>query len=425
MTEIVLRRQLLICFIVLITCCESIAQDTTYVMTAKQLRQYKKTLPPQKGRFYIIAAPSLGYTPTNGFIYGAAGTASLYLGEPSTTSISSAIVLLNYTTKKQLLFTARSSIYSQNNNWIFNGDWRYLNTSQPIYGFGTGPLSSKLASNGFEIADGVYSKPINEEQLLGYTQIRFYETIYKEVKEHLFLGLGYHLDIFKDFEDHLLDTTVTPPVITSIYYYNEKYGLSQISNTLSGISLNATFDTRDNQNNAYKGQYANVSFRFNTEFMGSNKNSSLLSFDYRKFLNLTKDHHNMLCFWGIGSFTTSGNMPALDLPAIGEDQYNRSGRGYKQGRFRGQKLVYGEIEYRRHLLGIKDIPDFFGLVVFANATTATNKDADINLFEYVNLGAGAGLRFMINQISRSSVCIDYAWGNYGSRGLYVKLNETF
>jgi outer membrane protein assembly factor BamA len=420
-----MRGLILTITIVLITVYISIAQDTTQVLFAKKLGQLQKTSPPKKGDFYFIAAPSLGYTPTNGFLFGAVSTASLYLGKPATTSISSAIVLLNYTTKKQLLFSARSSVFAQNNNWVFNGDWRYLDTSQPIYGLGTGPLSSKLASKGFEIADGVYSQPIEVEQPLGYTQIRFYETVLKEVRENLFLGLGYHLDIFNNFEDQLLDTTVVPPVITSNYYYNEHYGFSHKRNSVSGISLNAIFDTRDNQNNAYKGQYANVSFRVNPEFLGSDKNSSLLSLDYRKFLDLTKDHHNMLCFWGIGNFITSGNVPALNLPAIGEDQYNKSGRGYTQGRFRGQEMIYGEMEFRKHLFGFKEIPDFFGMVMFVNAITATNKDADINAFEYVNFGAGAGLRFMINQNSRSSICIDYSWGNYGSSGLYIKLNEAF
>jgi hypothetical protein len=32
----------------------------------------------------------------------------------------------------------------------------------------------------------------------------------------------------------------------------------------------------------------------------------------------------------------------LDLPAIGEDQYGKSGSGYTQGRFRGQEMIDGE-----------------------------------------------------------------------------------
>jgi len=254
----------------------AIAQDSVKVSTAKELRKLKRELPPQKGDLYILAAPTIGYNPTNGFMYGLGGSASFFLGEPVTTSISSALLNFSLTTKHQLLFTARSTFYAKNNGWILNGDWRYLETSQPTYGLGTGPSSSKLASNGFEIEDGVFSEPINDAQLMEYTQIRFYETVYKEIKKNFYLGLGYHLDVFTNIKDNLLDTTAVPPVITGYYAYNQKYGFSQQKNALSGISLNAIFDSRDNQNNAYKGQYANVTFRVNPEFLDSDKNSSIL-----------------------------------------------------------------------------------------------------------------------------------------------------
>ena len=55
----------------------------------------------------------------------------------------------------------------------------------------------------------------------------------------------------------------------------------------------------------------------------------------------------------------------MDLPALGEDQYNKSGRGYTVGRFRGPKLVYGEAEFRKHLVATKKNPDFLGMVVFS------------------------------------------------------------
>jgi hypothetical protein len=169
----------------------------------------------------------------------------------------------------------------------------------------------------------------------------------------------------------------------------------------------------------------NVSFHVYPEFLGSNKNSTVLYTEYRNFLDLTKDHKNMLCFWGIGNFLTSGTLPVLDLPALGEDQYGKSGRGYTVGRFRGQSLIYGEMEYRKHLLGTKNNPDFFGMVLFANALTASNRDADIGLFKYVNAAFGAGLRIMASKKARSNVGIDYGWGNYGSSGFYLKFNETF
>lgn len=399
------------------------AQDE--IRSRKELRREKRALPPEKGDIFIVGMPTIGYNPAFGFMYGAGATASIYFGDPKATGISSALAGISLTTKNQLIFTARSTIYTENNEWILNGDWRYLNSSLPTFGLGTGPASSKLASNGFEYEDNLFSKPIPGAQDMSYTLLRFYETVSKEVKSHLYLGLGYHLDIFKNIDDRLVDTSSVPPVITSNYAYNVKYGFNQYKNVLSGFSLNTSYDTRDNQNNSYKGQYANVSFHINPEFFGSNKKSTVLFLEYRKYYDLTNDHHNMLCFWGLGSFVISGTLPYMDLPALGEDQYGKSGRGYSQGRFRGQNLVYGEVEYRRHLLASKNNPDFLGMIVFANAVTASNKDAGTDLFKYINLAAGTGIRAMISKNARTNLGLDYGWGNYGSSGFYIKLNESF
>jgi hypothetical protein len=401
------------------------AQDTLVVGTRKDIRKQKQSMPPKKGDIFVVAVPTIAYNPTNGFMLGAGGSGSFFLGDPATTSISSSLVNLNLTTKKQFLFTARSSVFTENNNLVLIGDWRYLDTSQPTYGLGTGPMSEKLASNGFEYSDNQYSKPISDTALMLYKQIRIYETVYRKLKEHFYFGIGYHLDIFNNIQDNLLDTIADPPVLTGYYMYNNKYGFDQHQNTLSGISLNFLYDTRDNQNNTYKGAYINISYHINPEFLGSSQNSSALYLDYRKYFDLTKNHKNMLCFWGIGNFQISGNLPALDLPAIGEDQYGKSGRGYTTGRFRGQSLVYAEAELRKHITGTKSNPDLLGFVVFANAFTASNKDADIYLFKYINTGIGAGLRLMVSKKARSNLVIDYAWGNYGSSGFYLKFNETF
>ncbi len=391
----------------------------------KGIKLYKKPFPPVKGDLFILAMPIVSYNPSNGFMFGAGMASSLFLGDPPSTRISSVQASIMYTTKKQLLVNLKSTFITINNRWILNGDWRYMDTSQPTYGLGTGPASSKLASNGFEIGDDVYSAPINDAQMMSYKHIRFYETVSREVRDNLYLGLGYHLDIFTDVDDQLADTTADPPVITSYYAYNVSYGFEQDRNMLSGFSLNASYDSRDNQNCTYEGQYANVSFHINPEFLGSDMSSTVLYTEYRKYFDLTKNHRNMLCFWAIGNFLTSGVVPYTDLPALGEDQYNKSGRGYTVGRFRGQSLIYGEVEFRKHLWATTKRPDFLGMVVFLNAVTASNRDAEINLFNYVNTAGGVGIRIMASKNARTKLGIDYAWGNYGSSGFYLRMNETF
>jgi len=400
-------------------------QGEDVTIPVKKMRLYRKPLPPAQGDVFIIAMPVIGFNPTNGFMFGAGSSTSAFFGEPGSTCISSGLASFMYTTKKQLLLYLKTSFFTERNRWVFNGDWRYMDTSLPTYGVGTGPLSSKLASNGFEIGDGLFSAPINDAQMLTYKQIRFYETVSRQIKRDFFLGIGYHLDIFREIEDHLTDTTANPPVLTSYFAYNIKYGFKQEWNRLSGISLNASYDSRDNQNCPYKGQYASISFHMNPEFLGSDKSSTTLFTEYRKYFDLTGNHHNMLAFWGMGNFLISGIVPYTDLPALGEDQYNKSGRGYTVGRFRGKSLIYGEVEFRKHLAASRKNPDFLGMVVFFNAVTASNGPAGINLFDYVNIAGGTGLRFMVSKNARTKLGIDYAWGNYGSSGFYLRMNETF
>lgn len=66
-----------------------------------------------------------------------------------------------------------------------------------------------------------------------------------------------------------------------------------------------------------------------------------------------------------------------------------------------------------------------GAILYLNATTANGKANGINLFEYVEPGYGLGLRFNISQKARTNIGIDYGWGNYGTSGLFLRLNENF
>ena len=406
------------------------SQDST--KTKKQIRKEKKEAKkneaPHKGSFYITPLPVIGQNPAWGFMYGAAVSTSWFMGDPSTTNISSMLLGATLTSKKQFLGTLKGTVYFTDNHWKLDIDWRFLNTSQPTYGLGTGPQSAKPVGKGFEISEGVFSAPIPDEQLMTYNFLRFHQTVSKSFGKDFYLGLGYHFDYFSNMKDNMLDLDTTggkQPVITSYYAYNVKNNLNQEESRLSGVSLNASYDSRDNINSTYEGRYALISFRYNPEFLGSDLNSSTLWLEYRDYYALGNNHKNVFALWTFGNFKTSGTLPYMDLPALGYDQMSNSGRAYAQGRFRGQNLIYTEIEYRRILVGTKKNPDFFGMVIFVNATTASNKDGNIDLFQYIDPAAGLGLRFMLEKKSRTILAVDYAFGKYGASAFYLALNQAF
>jgi hypothetical protein len=372
----------------------------------------------------IIPLPVIAYNPTTAWMLGLAPGASWFMGDASNTSISSGLGSLIYTTKKQWILTAKTNVFLDGDSWNLMGDWRYFITSQPTYGIGTGPQSAKPVGQGIEYDDGLFSEPIPDAQMMEFNYFRFHETALKRIPDsRFFVGLGYHLDIHSDIKDNLLDLDAETPIITSHYGYQTLKEFSTENYTLSGISLNGLLDSRDNAVNPYSGRYAFVNLRINPKFLGSDKNSTLLWLEYRDYIHLNPERpRHLIGFWTYGWFVTSGDVPYMDLPAVGWDQFGRSGRAYTQGRFRSEDIVYGEIEYRFPLQKNKET---FGGVVFVNTTTGSNKMADINLFQHLDYAYGAGLRVMLNKKSRANLNLDFAWGKYGASGFYLGINEVF
>ncbi len=415
-----MKIKILMALTILFTVSSVFAQDTLQ----------EKQQGPKKGDVYFAPLPVIMVNPTVGFMYGVAASTSMFVGNPEDTRMSTSLGSITYTTKKQFMFTFKTNVYMPKEKWILLGDWRYFDTSQPTFGLGTGPQSKKLAGEGYEYQDGMFSEPIEDAQLMEFKYLRFHETAMRRVVPNIYAGLGYHLDIHSDINDNLLDLDTTggaQPVLTSHYGYCKAYDFDPEGYTLSGVSLNLMYDSRDNAAAPYKGRYALITYRYNPTFLGSSQSSSSLWLEYRDYFSLSKKPQpsHMLAFWVYGNFQTSGRLPYLDLPALGWDQFGRSGRAYTQGRFRGENLVYSEVEYRAHIWGSKKNPDLMGAVAFVNVTTASNQGANIDLFQYMNLGYGLGLRIMMSKVSRTNITLDYAWGAYGAQGLFLNVNETF
>jgi hypothetical protein len=380
---------------------------------------------PKAGKLYFIPGPSFGVNPVYGVMLGVGATASYYFGDPKTTRASNILFNFSVTTTGQLINTYRSFVYTKDDDWILIGDWRYLNAAEPTFGLGTGPSSAKLVTSGqdFVYDDNIYRGPDSASQLLTFEQLRFYETVFKRIYPSTYLGLGYHLDVHADIHDNLLD--LENDIVTSHYAYSKLMGFDPTQAFTSGISLNALYDSRDSPIGTRSGLYGLVSFRVNAATLGSSKDSSTLALEYRQFFDLSPkaSGRDVFAIWAYGNFTTSGALPYLDLPATSYDQFGKSGRGYVQGRFRGEHFVYTELEYRRKLFDLGPIP--VRGVVFLNFQTAGVSQDGVKLFEYIEPAGGGGLRFTLQKPTRLSIAIDYGVGNYDSSAFYIRMNDTF
>jgi outer membrane protein assembly factor BamA len=181
-------------------------------------------------------------------------------------------------------------------------------------------------------------------------------------------------------------------------------------------------DTRDSAINARRGWLASASYRtFVKGFLGGDSTWQELYLDGRTYRPLGTIRRQTLAFWFWADLVTGGVAPYLDLPATGMDKYGRSGRGYAEGRFRGERLIYGEVEYRATLTR----NGFMGMVAFLNTTSLANRASGEQLFDNFATGAGAGFRLLLNKRSKTNLCVDFGWGRAGSRGFYLSVQEAF
>lgn len=366
--------------------------------------------------FKFVPLPAIGSNPANGWLFGLAPSATWYMGNPANTKLSNFVGNFLYTTKKQWIFSSRSNIFLDQNKWILVGDWRYFITSQPTYGLGSGTPNDWVENpNQPGVSWG--------EQQMDFSLIRFYESVLRRIGDSKFyLGMGYHLDIHSKVESFIQDE-IDPALAFSHDVYNLEKGFDLEKYTLSGITLNAIMENRDIAVSPYEKNFALLSYKINPTFLGSDQNSSLLLLDYRHYFNLSETRkRHLIALWGFGNFLASGDVPYMNLPSIGWDMFGRTGRGYAQGRFRGESMVYSEAEYRFPLQRNKET---FGGTVFVNAASFNSKTTGEKIMEQVNPGYGIGFRVMINKENRTTIAADYAFGQKGNSGFYLNVNESF
>lgn len=364
--------------------------------------------------------PVIGYEPANGFIFGSGLSLTSILGDAINTHISSGLFNFVLTSKKQIIFNFRSNIYSKNDDWILQGDWRFLLFNQTTYGLGI--YNTEFDKFDFNINGlGADKKNIPEEEPMRFNYFRFNESVNRKIAKSLYVGFGINIDVHTKIRDKLLDIKNNSK-ITNHYYYSTKNGFNHIKYSTNGLLMNVIYDSRDNTINTFKGQYAQLSLRSNLIFLGSSAKSTTLFYDFRKYFLLSSDvRGHVLAFWTWGQFLMSGKLPYLALPSITWDTYNRSGRGYVQGRFRGENMVYMESEYRFPL----SKSGLLGGVLFVNVTTASCSSSNQHLFSSVAPGYGTGIRIKLDKQTRTNLIMDVGFGKFHSGGVYFNLQETF
>jgi|SoiMethySBSTD1v2_1073268.scaffolds.fasta_scaffold39216_3 hypothetical protein len=407
-------------------------QDATDLFVAIGLSE-PSAAPPQAFRPFLSILPVIGSNPTQGVLAGVAVIMGIYLGDPKTTTISNVSANILYTTKNQFLSGINSVLMLEHNEWQLQGDWRFLIFNQDTFGLGTGetPISTGFKpSTGFTLNGFGTTAAVQGAQPMDLNLLRIRENFLKKAwLDAFYIGPGFSFDRYYGINDKLLDLNASPPVVTSHYAYSKALGFNPSQYNISGLSLNLLWDSRDSTINPYRGHYASVAYQWNPTWLGSAKDSSVLTLEYRGYFGLdVAIPRNLIAVWFLVQTTVTGHLPYLGLPAIGWDAKNRTGRGYVQGRFRGTAEVYGEVEYRFRITR----NGLLGGVVFANVSTFSSApvsylgffNAGENLFQHLRPAGGLGLRFMMSRPSRTNITLDLTVAEK-TFGLYFGAGEAF
>ncbi|MVN20570.1 BamA/TamA family outer membrane protein [Mucilaginibacter arboris] len=358
------------------------------------IRSFRKKPPARTDsvskQFNFSLVPSAGYTLSTGFAADLSGNVVFYTDKNSTEKLSTAFSNVTYDQHKQFLFHTNTNIWSKNLNYNYIGDWRFLKYPESTFGLGS------LTTEG-------------ETNLINYSYFRFYQTVLRKIYSSLYTGFGYNFD----YHYHITQTGNADKTISDF----KIYGLNSKSRS-SGLTYNLLFDNRKNPVNPLNGVYANAIYRSNFQFLGSDSNWQSLTFDFRKYFKVGEKSNNILAFWMLDWLILNGHPPYLDLPSTGWDTNGNTGRGYPQGRFRGNGMLYLEGEYRFNITR----NGLLGGVVFTNLESFSSYQD--SKFQRILPGYGPGLRIKFNKHSNTNLCIDYGIGN-SSQGFFVNLGEVF
>jgi hypothetical protein len=339
----------------------------------------------------ISVLPAVGYTLQTRFAVILAGNAAFFTRSRPESKLSVITANISYTQNNQLTVPVQSNVWLNGDQYNLLGDWRYMKYPQSTFGLGT-------------------NTHLGKEDPMDYKYIRFYQYVLKKIVTNFSAGIGFAYDYhWGIIEKGSLDGTVSDYA---------QYGMTE-KTTSAGPSVMIMYDNRINPINPSQGFSASLLYRDNLEWAGSDNNWQSAILDIRKYFKLPGSSKNVLALWSYNWVVIKGKAPYLDLPSTGWDSFNNTGRGFIQGRFRGNTMIYFETEYRFRI----SHNGLIGGTVFANAESFSN--ASSHQLQSIQTGKGIGLRIKLNKKSNTNIAIDYGFGTEGMRGFSVNVGEVF
>lgn len=364
-----------------------VAQDFEKIKEAFTFYPNKKKA-EQDSTLYLhklITAPIITYSPETSL---GLGLGAKYLfkfkGSGDETRTSNMPISARYTLKNQFILYSGFEMFTNNEDWVIEGNIRFQNYPRLYYGIGR-------------------DTPEEYEEEYDYFQGVFEPIFLKRLfTRYLFIGGGIrynHIFNTETEENGLLETTMPSGFDGS---------------TSAGVELALLYDSRDNILNASSGWYFEFTEGFYRKALGGTHKFNLTRFDLRHFLKVSSKNNDVLAFQAVGHFT-SGDVPFSELALFGSSEIMR---GYIEGRYVERNMIAGQVEYRK---SFKDTR--LGMVAFIGTGDVFNKAEQLKL-NNLRPNFGLGIRFLLDKEENLNIRLDWGLGD-DSNNFYLDIAEAF
>ena len=233
---------------------------------------------------------------------------------------------------------------------------------------------------------GIGNNTLSEDSI-EYGAVRFTENISATSTWDNYWKLTYSLS-FDQFKPGTKENTI-PSRIT---------GTDRPNQTV--VSFSFAYDTRDHQNNPWKGVMISVTPEFSSKLLGSNNKFERVTFDARGYMSFLP--RNIICARLLYR-KAFGEIPYYYLPDFGGPLL---GRGYYVSRFIDKTGVYGQAEYRFPIWSIISGTAFYDI------GQVQSKPGDFRISNFHH-SAGFGPRFNFGSNENSILGMDFGFSNEG------------
>jgi hypothetical protein len=339
--------------------------------------------PSYKNKFLVFPLVALS-TETN-WVFGVANAYIFKTAKKdSALRVSTIPSGLLYTLNNQILIALGANIFLPKERYIIRFENSFSKFPDKFWGIGNNTDN-------------------NVSESYTFTQFYINPQLYRKVWGDFFLGAG--VDFQRVFNiEYKANGYFDQDKVLGVF--------DRSSYTVFGYSL---FINHDSRNHAYvpdRGSLFRVKFSNFDKALGSDYSFRVIEIDYRKFIRITKKS-----ILGIHSLSTFnfGDVPYRNLAILGG---NNMMRGYFAGRYRADKFIGVQAEYRFPIKGR------FGAVGFAGLGEVANNFDEFGL-DKIKPSLGAGLRVAILKQEKLNLRFDIAGGNGGSFNYYIVLAESF